>query len=367
MLGLIFIICLVMSDNELNEGSYLMALIEFIKGKYKIVSIVGMSKNSGKTVVLNHLIGEAMDEGISVGITSIGRDGENLDIVTETEKPRIYVEEGTYIATAREMLNFGDASIEIIQITDYRTPLGEIVIGRVRNEGYIQIAGPQLLSEIREVSNIMLNLGAEFVIIDGALDRLSSAAPSISEATILATGAVVSRDINKVIEETVHLVNLFNLPTIEDEGTRLTIKKLIHSDKIAVLDRNNKIDIIPLKTALNAGHIIGDYLKEDSRYIIIPGSLVKNTVEDLTRSTRRYKDIEIVITDGTKVFIQPKDWVRFNRQGVVVKVLDRVNLVALTLNPYSPKGHYFEPLDFLTRMKSQINQLPVMDLILGGE
>ena len=344
-----------------------MALIELIKDKYKTVSIVGMSKNSGKTVTLNHLILEAMEEDVVLGITSIGRDGENLDIVTETEKPRIYVGEGNYIATAREMLNYGDANIEIIKVTEYRTPLGEIVIGRVRNGGYVQIAGPQLLSEIKAVSNIMLELGAEFVIIDGALDRITSAAPTISESTILSTGAVVSRDINKVVDETAHLVGLFNLPIIEDEETRLIIKDLIQDNKIAIINKDNKVDIIPLKTALKSGNIIGDHLKEDSKYIVIPGCLVKNTVEDLTRSTRRYKDVEIIVTDGTKIFINPKDWIKFQRQGVRVKVLDKVDLIALTLNPYSPKGYYFEPLNFLEKMQSRINKLPVMDLILGGE
>jgi hypothetical protein len=344
-----------------------MALIELINGKYKTVSIVGMSKNSGKTVALNHLIGEAIEECVPIGITSIGRDGENLDIVTETEKPRIYVEEGTYIATAREMLNFGDANIEIMQVTDYRTPLGEIVIGRVRNGGYVQVAGPQLLSEIKAVSEIMLSLGASFVIIDGALDRLSSAAPAISEATIMATGAVVSRDINKVIEETVHLVNLFNLETIEDFGLRSTIKKLMDNNNIAVIDEDNQVETLPLKTALNAGHLIGDHLKESSKYLIIPGCLVKNTIEDLTRSTRKYKNIEIVILDGTKIFINPKDWLKFQRQGIRVRVLDKINLVALTLNPYAPQGYYFDALDFLTRIRSHINHIPTMDLILGGE
>ena len=344
-----------------------MALIELIKDKYKTVSIVGMSKNSGKTVTLNHLILEAMDEEIIVGITSIGRDGENLDIVTETEKPRIYVGEGNYIATAREMLKFGDANIEIIKVTEYRTPLGEIVIGRVRNGGHVQIAGPQLLSETRSVSNIMLELGAEFVIIDGALDRITSAAPTISEAAILSTGAVVSRDINKVIDETAHLVALFNLPIIEDEEIRLIVEDLIDKNKIAVIHENNDVDIIPIKTALKSGNIIGDHLKDDSKYIVIPGSLVKNTVEDLTRSTRKYKDVEIIVTDGTKIFINPNDWIRFQRQGVRVKVLDKVDLIALTLNPYSPKGYYFEPSNFLETMKTKIVGLPVMDLILGGE
>lgn len=342
-------------------------MLELINGKYKTISIVGMSKNSGKTVALNHLIGEAIDESISIGITSIGRDGESLDIVTETEKPRIFVEEGTLIATATGMLELGDANIEIMKVTEYRTPLGEIIIGRVRDGGYVQIAGPQRLSEIKAVSDIMLSLGAKFVIIDGALDRLSQAAPAISEATILSTGAVLSRDINKVIEETIHVVKTLGLPAVEDEELRIIIRNLINDNQIAVIDENNKVDIIPLKTALNAGAIIGDYLKDNSKYLVIPGSLVKNTVEDLTRSTRRYKNIEIVITDGTKIFIEPKDWLKFMRQGVVVKVLDKINLVGITVNPYAPAGYYFEPVEFLSRMKTYISHIPVMDLILGGD
>lgn len=81
-----------------------------------------------------------------------------------------------------------DAKVEILKVTDYRTPMGSIVIGRVKDRGYIQIAGPQRVNEIKEVSQIMLNFGADFVIIDGAIDRRSSAAPFISDGTILSTG-----------------------------------------------------------------------------------------------------------------------------------------------------------------------------------
>lgn len=146
-------------------------LLKNLSNKYKTISIVGMSKNSGKTVALNHLISEAIDEDIKLGIISTGRDGETVDVVTETEKPKIFAEVGTIIATTTEMLSLGDATIEIIYVTNYRTPLGEIIIGRVKDSGYIQIAGPQTISEIKEVSNLMLNLGAGLVIIDGALDR----------------------------------------------------------------------------------------------------------------------------------------------------------------------------------------------------
>ncbi len=89
-------------------------LLKHIQNKYKIISIVGMAKNSGKTVALNHLIQESLDEGIRLGIISTGRDGESLDLVTETEKPKIYVEEGVLIATTTELLPLSDATVEII-------------------------------------------------------------------------------------------------------------------------------------------------------------------------------------------------------------------------------------------------------------
>ena len=96
------------------RGVFTMSLLKLIKEEYKIISIIGMAKNSGKTVTLNHLLLEAMEEGIQVGITSLGRDGESLDLVTETEKPRIFATEGTIIATATSLLSLGDANVEII-------------------------------------------------------------------------------------------------------------------------------------------------------------------------------------------------------------------------------------------------------------
>lgn len=98
-------------DKEKKKGGLLL-LLDNLYNKYKVVSIVGMAKNSGKTVVLNHLIAEAIREDIVLGIVSTGRDGESVDLVTETEKPKIFAEVGTIIATTTEMLPLGDATID---------------------------------------------------------------------------------------------------------------------------------------------------------------------------------------------------------------------------------------------------------------
>ena len=42
----------------------------------RTVAVMGMTKNTGKTVSLNHLLEQAQLAHVAVGLTSIGRDGE---------------------------------------------------------------------------------------------------------------------------------------------------------------------------------------------------------------------------------------------------------------------------------------------------
>lgn len=95
----------------------------------------------------------------TLGLTSIGRDGESTDVVTGTEKPGIFVREGTLIATARDMLRLGDVTTEILATTGIPTPLGEVVILRARSAGNVQLAGPSITRQLREVSRMFLSWG----------------------------------------------------------------------------------------------------------------------------------------------------------------------------------------------------------------
>ena len=92
-----------------------MGLLHDLSTKYKTLSIVGMAKNAGKTTALNYLIEEAIDEGITLGITSTGRDGETQDLVTGTEKPRVYMEEGMLAAVPSLLYDLADAGLEVLE------------------------------------------------------------------------------------------------------------------------------------------------------------------------------------------------------------------------------------------------------------
>ena len=166
-----------------------MELLRELSTKYKTLSIVGMSKNAGKTTALNYLIEEAMDEGIKLGVTSTGRDGETQDLVTGTEKPRVYLDEGSLVAVPSFLYEMSDAGLEVIKRTDYSTAIGTLLICRVREAGYVQVAGPVINAEQKMLCEDMLREGCDLVLIDGAIDRKTIASPDTSDAIILATGA----------------------------------------------------------------------------------------------------------------------------------------------------------------------------------
>lgn len=347
-----------------------MNLLELVSDHHRIISVIGMAKNAGKTVALNELIAQASEDSLRLGLTSIGRDGEKMDVVTSTDKPTIYVESGTLLATAEGLFACSEARLELLEITDYGSPMGRIVIARTISAGNIQLAGPCTNTGIRDVSERMLAYGARLVLVDGALDRVSSASPAIADAAILSTGAVLSRDMNKVIEQTVHRIRLFQLPAVTEPFIKAVSDELGYAPGVVLIEehgeRMERIDL-PLKTALNAGRDIADGMNSSTRFVIISGALVSKTVTDILQITRAYKHVIFVVRDATRIFIDHRDWLRFQKLGVAVQVADPINILAVTVNPYAPTGYFFEPMRFLGELREFLNPIPVFDVVHGGE
>ncbi len=155
-------------------------ILDLIKD-YNSVSIIGMNKNVGKTTTLNHILKEARGNRL-LGLTSIGRDGEDLDRVTATEKPKIYIEKNTIIATAKQCLFNSDITKEILKTTGIHTPMGEIVICRALSDGYVDLGGPSVNSYMTEIRDELLSLNCDLVIVDGALSRKTFASPATTKA-----------------------------------------------------------------------------------------------------------------------------------------------------------------------------------------
>jgi len=326
----------------------------------RIISIIGLAKNVSKTTTLNHII-KNLKGKCKLGLTSIGRDGEKYDAITELPKPKIYIEEGTYVATAEESYKNSAVKTKLIKVTDYNTPMGLISISKALNSGYIELAGPSINSQLLEICLELIKLGCDIVLIDGAFDRKSYATPLISHATILSTGASVSENMQEVIEITEHIAKLL---TLEKETNKKIIelaKKILNFSKIGFINKDYSIKNLKILTALGASDDIKKNIEKDTHYIVINGPITDQLLEDLIKSDNHCADITFLVEDATKLFISKKTMEKFKKKGAKIKVLNSIKIIAITVNPTSPLGYEFNKIEFLKSLKSKIH-IPIYDL-----
>lgn len=337
-----------------------MGLLYDLSQKYKTLSIVGMAKNAGKTTAMNFLIEEAMDEGIALGITSIGRDGESQDLVTGTEKPKIYLDQDTIVTVPTQLYDLADAGLEILKKTKYSTPMGDLLICRVADSGYVQIAGPPAAMDTKRVCEEMMQYGCELILIDGAIDRKSIASPETSDAIILSTGAVLSRSMRKVVDETAHIVNLYSIPELEEGYARNLIEENNFDDKIMLISKDGEITKLDLATGLGASRFIDNEIDENTEYIYIPGAFTNSVIADI--NLKKLKRVKFVLKNPTKIFLSAMDWGLWRKKGFRVNVLQNIEIAAITVNPWAPSGYTFDSEALVAAMKEALPELPIIDV-----
>jgi hypothetical protein len=351
-----------------------MNLWTLIPADIQTVSVIGMAKNAGKTMTLNRLIVER-ETGMQLGLTSIGRDGELEDVVTGTEKPGIEVDRGMLLATTDNCLDRSDARVEILETTDERTPVGQVVIVRVKQRGRVELAGPDTSSGIRRVCQVMLARGAKQVLVDGALNRKSSASPAITDASILSSGAVLDRDMHRVVKETAHQIRLLRLPQWEPhESLRERVKPdergvdewLPKGCAAGVISDTGMIRTLNLSTVLNSGREIGRALMQNDQGVLIRGSLTARTLKDIASCTGFYRHMPLIIEDATRIFISGRDWQIWQKRGLHICVLRKTKLLFVTINPWSPGGWRFDEQIFLDEMIREADPVRVIN-VMGRE
>ena len=327
--------------------------------KYEVISIIGLSKNVSKTTTLNHIINLLRDKH-TIGITSIGRDGEPYDAITELPKPKIILVEGTIFATAEDSLKNSDLDAELIKGTDFTTPLGIINIYKALTKGYVELAGPSMNKQLKNLCNDMLKIGCDVIFIDGAFDRRSFATPLISNATILSTGASVSRNMEKVVDQTSHIYDLFSLEIIKDDKIRKISKNILLTAQVGFINDDYSSNKLGESTALGSSKAIFNQLTKGAKYLVIKGAITDSILEEYVIN-KKIKDLTIIATDPTKLFISRHIFYKFMKKGGCLKVLDQINLIAITVNHTSPLGYEFENHLFMRLLQERID-VPIFNL-----
>jgi len=326
---------------------------------------VGLAKNAGKTVAVNSIIKESADSNLTLGLSSVGYDGEKMDVLSRLAKPRIVVRAGTILATATTTLSRATAGLELLAATNYITALGEVMLVRARDSGNVEIAGPDSLAEMRHCIAAMHDLDCRLVIVDGALDRVGSAAPTITEGTVIATGAVAGSNMRRIITRTLHVVAMFSLPDVTDATLRDAARLALQQGQLTVVDSQGT-RALPFTSALGHAAAVVSHLSAASPLsLIIPGALTDSLLAELNHHPRLVKQIRLVAPDPTHIFASPEIWQRFVHLGGRAEVLSNIRIIAVTVNPTAPTGRSYAPREFALELARALAPLPVYDLFLS--
>lgn len=304
--------------------------------KYDSLAVVGLEKNCGKTECLNYILRRLPEEGRRICVTSIGIDGESVDQVTGTAKPEIVLREGFYFSTSETHYRERSLLSEIRAISDETTSLGRVVTGKVIRSGSVILSGPASSSSLKRWMGEMKLLGMDLTVIDGALSRLSSASPAVSRAMVLATGAALSSNMATLVSKTAFAVKMIRLPVASEISSE---------DRVAELSSmTGEFDLPPECTRISVKGALTD-------------RFLKKVMEE-----KRLGEMELVVKDFTRIFIDPQTYSLFVKRGGRLTVERSSKLVAVCVNPLAPNGYRLDSERLCAELSSRIS-LPVYDIV----
>ena len=329
-----------------------MPLISQIK-KYNSVSIVGMAKNTGKTTCLNYVLSKLKTENYKVAVTSIGVDGEEKDILYDTLKPRITLFPGNIFVTSEKHFDEKKLEAKIIHTSHQQTALGRLITAEALSIGQIILSGPSNSDLMIEYIYKLKTYDVALTLVDGALNRMSLASPSVTDAMILCTGAACSIKLDQLIKKVKYQCELINIEKVNEK----ILNKIsnINSGIWAI----NEEEITKLSDSLFSSNINVDVVFQPNKNIYIAGALPDNFMKELVR--KKVDGLTIIVRDFSRIFSTSQNYYKFVRRGGSFKVKQNANLIAICSNPTSPEGYNYEPEELLSALKSEFN-IPVYDV-----
>ena len=305
------------------------------------LGIIGLSKNTGKTTTLNKIIEIYQD--ITLGLTSIGLDGESLDQVNFLPKPKIMVRPRMVIATAYECLKASHVEYEMLQVTNLKTALGLIYIVQIKSEGTMVVAGPTTNADLHELI-LLLKPYVDKILVDGAFNRMTFASIESLDAIVLASGAAYSIDMNKTVSRTKHIVESFNLMKSLEINVNPKESLIVQTNerRLGFSDKNiNHFKNIDLK------------IDEKIESIYIKGAITDKVIDFFIAN--EFINFLLISDDATKLLFKDQYFEYLKKLNIQIKVIHQTPLLFVTINPWSPIGHHYDEKLFLESIQKELS------------
>ncbi len=318
--------------------------------------MIGLDKNTGKTECLKYVLAQLKLSGHRVAVTSVGLDGESSDQVTNTPKPEINLFENIIFATSEKHFRQKKVTAEILDVSERKTALGRLITARAMSEGKCIISGPSDTAWLKNFISSMDHHEVDITLVDGAISRRSLASPAITDCMLLATGAAVSANLQQLVKRTKFTVDLIQLPRFSDP-----LSSEIHDKDTGIwaVDVNGSIQVLEKEGPIRFNKATEDIFRRGAA-IFFSGMITDRALDELTRLVNDQK-VRIIARDFTRIFVSPEKLLKFESKGGKIFVLNRSELIAVCVNPYSPQGYHLNSEAMIDAL-SEVLTVPVFDV-----
>lgn len=323
-----------------------MELVPILKNSnIKILSIFGLSKNCGKTTTLIKIIDEAKIKNLKILITSIGLDGERFDSLYYFEKPLIKGYKGNLIVTSKNSIDKLGIKYEILKKFDIYTPLGELFLIKLIEDGEVEVSGPIILKDLKTILDESKKYDLDLILIDGAIDR--KIGTIFSEGVILQTGLNIGEKAENVIDETLYYKEIFSIESL-DEKLKEKILKNYPTKKYLYI----KGEIFNEKDEID---------EEDFDFLFIKGAVTNEVYEKL----KDKKDKKIVVEHSTKILINREIYKKLQSLKFKFLTINPVKIVGVSFSTFNQNGYFDreEGEEVFNNLKDLLKPLIVFDVL----
>jgi len=345
------------------------------------LSLIGLSKNVGKTTTTNHLLETLLSEGLyraeELVITSLGLDGEATDALTGLPKPRYVPQSGIIVATTADLLRQAESEgtqLEHLLQLPGRTALGLVMLARVVRPGRIIIAGPTLLRDLRStLDQLTEEYGTRLAIIEGAINRLGAASPAITDACIVCTGASAGATPEIVARRTADVLARLTTPQTRWIDAYRKLEPQAHL-LICSSENGDTEQFMSLsEPAIEAQWIIEHMQPAQRAIFLLRGAFTEELSRELlaqlpqqSGNVQSEQQAELVIGDATRIFCHSVVLQRLAARGLHVRVAAPIHILALTINPYTPE-YACTPQRLLDALIKELpsGHPPILDVVSG--
>ena len=318
------------------------------------LAVISMHADAGARTVVETLAEDFRRRGIRVGVAGVPRVDLDMDVERITG---IKLPEETIVATATSVLS-ENSILEPLERVDSDPSRDELSICRVARPGEVAVYGPDDAPTLNKVLARVETWSEGFVLVAGAWERRSFAAPEVSNAVVLAVGSSYSGSPERSAAAISHDAEILGLSRCElpvDAAWLEADRRRVP----LVLDRHGRMrqslpadaDPVPALQALG----------EPPAVVMLPDFLSDTFLVPLVRANIH---CSIVVKDATRVRVSPVYYRAWLKRGGGVAVMEPTRLLAVATNPTNATGPDTDPHEFRRRVAEALPDIPVHDVPL---